>query len=66
MDRAFPSSNRPWRRILGSHSIFAHRKARKKGYLEEDQLTPAEFSAQESMNFSLDKEAQARIRMVFR
>jgi hypothetical protein len=36
---------RPWRRILGTHSILAHRKAREKGYLEEDQLT-AESSAQ--------------------
>jgi hypothetical protein len=23
----FPSGNRPWRRILGTHSIFANRKA---------------------------------------
>jgi hypothetical protein len=62
----FPSGNRPWRRILGTHSILAHRKAREKGYLEEDQLTAAESSAQELMEFSLDKEAHERIRMVLR
>jgi hypothetical protein len=54
------------RRILGTHSILAHRKAREKGYLEEDQLTAAESSAQELMEFSLDKEAHERIRMVLR
>lgn len=62
----FPNSNRPWRRILGTHSILAHRKAREKGFLEEDQLTAAESSAQELMEFSLDRDAQARIRMVLR
>jgi hypothetical protein len=61
----FPSENRPWRRILGTHSILAHRKARNNGYLISDQLTEAESSAQESMDFSVDREAQARIRMVF-
>eukprot|EP00978_Attheya_sp_CCMP212_P009944 scaffold23770_cov43-Attheya_sp.AAC.4 len=61
----FPSENRPWRRILGTHSILAHRKARNNGYLIGDQLTEAESSAQESIDFSLDGEAQARIRMVF-
>jgi hypothetical protein len=39
---------------------LAHRKAREKGYLEEDQLTAAESSAQELMEFSLDKEAHER------
>jgi hypothetical protein len=61
----FPNGNHPWRRILGTHSILAHRKAREKGDLEDDQFTAAESSAQETMAFSLDSEAQARIRMVF-
>ena len=62
----FPSGNRPWRRILGTHSLLAHRKAREKGYLEEGQFTAAESSAQELMEFSLDKEAHERIKMVLR
>jgi hypothetical protein len=59
----FPNGKRPWRRILSTHSIFAHRKAREKGNLQEDQLTAAEASTQELMEFYLDKEAQERIRM---
>jgi hypothetical protein len=59
----FPSGERPWRQILSTHSIFAHRKARADGKLPEDQLTEAESSAQELMDFSLDKEAQMRIKL---
>lgn len=64
-----PSSqqeNRPWRRLLATHSIFAHRKARSNNQLPEDQLTAAEVSANEMMDFSLDDEAQARMKLLFR
>jgi len=50
--------------ILGAHSILAHRKARENGWLDEDQLTAAEASAVELMEWSLDAEAQARIKMM--
>jgi HNH endonuclease len=63
----FPTTkreNRPWRRLLAAHSIFAHRKARENGFLQDDQVTSAEFSAMELMKFSLDDEAQARIKLL--
>lgn len=59
-----PSGNKPWRRLLGAHSILAHRHAREKGWLDESQLTEAESSANELMEWSLDAEAQARIKML--
>jgi hypothetical protein len=61
-----PSGMHPWRRILGTHSLLAHRKAKEKGHIPEDQLTASESSAQELMEFSFDEEAHARIQMVFR
>jgi len=57
-------SGTPWRRLLATHSILAHRKARKDGNLEEDQLSAAEVSANELMAFSLDDAAQCRVQML--
>jgi HNH endonuclease len=60
----FPTTkreNRPWRRLLAAHSIFAHRKARENGFLQDDQVTSEEFSALELMKFSLDDEALERM-----
>jgi len=63
----FPTTNRenrPSRRLLAAHSIFAHRKARDNGFLLDDEVTSAEFSAVELMKFSLDDEAQARMKLL--
>jgi len=57
-----PSGNIPWRRLLATHSILAHQKAREKNWLTEDQFTAAETNAQDLMEFSLDNEAQDRVR----
>ena len=57
-----PSGNLPWRRLLATHSIFAHQKARDQNWLPEDQYTAAETNAHDLMEFSLDTEAQARVR----
>ena len=57
-----PSGNIPWRRLLATHSILAHQKAREKNWLTEDQFTAAETNAQDLMNFSLDAEAQDRVK----
>ena len=59
----FPNSRTPWRRLLATHSILAHRHARSETWLPEDELTTAESNAQDLMQFSLDSEAQARLRM---
>ncbi|CAB9514255.1 expressed unknown protein [Seminavis robusta] len=55
---------RPWGRLLAAHSILSHRKARKDGNLPEDQLSAAEVSAKELMEFSLDEPAQFRLKMI--
>ena len=57
-----PSGNIPWRRLLATHSILAHQKARDQNWLPEDQFTEAETNAHDLMEFSLDKEAQDRVR----
>jgi hypothetical protein len=49
----------PWRRLLATHSILAHRHARNNGWLPEDKLTTAELNANDLMEFSLDAETQA-------
>jgi len=59
-------SGTPWWRLLATHSIPAHRKARKDGNFEEDQLSAAEASANELMVFSLDNAARHRVRMLLR
>lgn len=59
-----PSGRKPWKRLLDTHSILAHRHARKNGWLDEEELTAAESSATELMEFSLDRDAQARIKML--
>jgi len=59
-----PSGNQPWKRLLRTHSILAHRHARDQGWLGEEQLAEAESSAVELMEWSLDAEAQARIKML--
>lgn len=64
MKLLFPSNNRPWKRLLGTHSILAHRHARKQGWLADEQLTEAESSAAELMEWSLDEKAQARIKLM--
>lgn len=57
-----PRGNLPWRRLLTTHSIFAHQKARDKNWLPEDQYTPAETNAYDLMEYSLDTEAQDRMK----
>jgi len=57
-----PSGQIPWRRLLATHSIFAHQKAREENWLPGDQLTAAETNAHDLMEFSLDTEAQNRVK----
>ena len=57
-----PSGSLPWRCLLSTHSILSLREARDQGWLPEDQFTEAETNAQDLMDFSLDKEAQDRVR----
>ena len=57
-----PPDGKPWRRLLGTHSILAHLKARKNGNIESEDLSTAEVNANELMKFSLDDAAQERIR----
>lgn len=57
-----PNGCLPWRRLLGTHSVFAYREAREKGWLPEDQWTEAETNAQDFMEFSLDSDARERMR----
>ena len=57
-----PSGNIPWRRLLATHSILAHQKARENTWLTEDQFTAAETNAHDLMEFSLDNEAQDRVK----
>jgi hypothetical protein len=58
----FPNDHMPWRRLLATHSIIAHRHARNNGWLPEDELTTAELNANDLIVFSLDAEAQARVK----
>jgi HNH endonuclease len=58
----FPREKMPWRRLLSTHSIFAHRFARDMGWLLDDALTAAEVNANELLEFSLDGEAQDRMK----
>jgi hypothetical protein len=57
-----PSGKLPWRRLLATHSILAHEKAREQNWLPEDQLIAAESNAHDLMEFSLDTQAQDRVR----
>jgi hypothetical protein len=61
----FPSGTQPWRCLLATHSVLAHRHAREKHWQIDDDLTAAELSAAEMMNFALDDDAQMRISMLF-
>ena len=58
----FPNGSMPWRRLLATHSIFAHRHARDSDWLPSDELTAAEVNTNELLDFSLDGEAQARVK----
>ena len=60
----FFAQGRPWGCLLATHSILSHRKARKDGKLPEDQLSAAEVSANELIEFSLDEAAQFRLGMI--
>jgi hypothetical protein len=58
----FPNPQKPWRRLLATHSIYAHRHARDSGWLLSDERTAAELNANDLMEFSLHTEAQARMK----
>jgi len=62
----FPNEKRPWRRLLATHSIIALKHARDKGWLPDYELSLEEIDAQERMGYSLDEEAQDRLRMFVR
>jgi hypothetical protein len=51
----------PWRRLLATHSVFAYRHAREMEWLG-DALTEVEVTAGELVRFSLDDQAQHRVR----
>jgi hypothetical protein len=61
----FPNGNMPWCRLLVTHSIFAHRHARDRGWLPSDELSAAALKANDEMECSLDAEAQARVNRIW-
>ena len=54
----------PYRRLLAHHSVLSHRYAREKGWITED-LVPEEVSAGALMEYSLDQQAQDRIKLLW-
>jgi hypothetical protein len=65
MDRRpliLPNGKMPWRHLLATHSIIAHRHARDSGWLPSDKLTAPELNANDLMELSLGAEAQARVK----
>jgi hypothetical protein len=58
----FPNRQKPWRRVHATHSICAHRHARGSDWLLNDELSAAELNANDLMSFSLDTEAQDRMK----
>ena len=59
----FPSGSRPWHRLIGMQSSFALKYARGQGWLDEGQFTAAEERASHLLEFSLDDEACARLKL---
>ena len=55
----------PYRRLLAHHSILAHRYAREKGWINDD-LSAEEFNAGALLEHLLDKEAQERIKLLWK
>jgi hypothetical protein len=56
------NGQKPWQRLIATHSVLAHQLAREKGWLQGEDLTEAETNAEILMEFSLDNEAQDRLR----
>ncbi|CAB9497290.1 expressed unknown protein [Seminavis robusta] len=61
-----PKHGKPWRRLLGTHSILAHRKARLNRHIESEDLSAAEVNTNELMKWSLDREKQEQIQFLLR
>jgi hypothetical protein len=55
----------PYRRLLAHHSVLAHRWAREKGWISDD-LAAEEVNAGALLEHSLDREAQQRIKLLWR
>ena len=55
----------PYRRLLAHHSVLAHQYAREKGWIGDD-LSAEEFNAGALLEHSLDKEAQERIKLLWK
>lgn len=59
----FFNDNRPFRRLLATHSVLSHRHASNMGWVDDVQdLSTAEVNASALAAFSLDETAQANLR----
>jgi hypothetical protein len=58
----FPNGKMALCRLLATHSIVAHRHVRDSGWPLSNKVTAAELNSNDMMEFSLDVEAQARMK----
>lgn len=61
-----PSEQPPFRRILAHHSVVSHRYARARGWVGDDDFSQAEIQASALLQHSLDEEAQARLKLLWK
>lgn len=61
-----PSGQTPFKRILAHHSVVSHRYARARGWLRDDELSQAEIQASALLGHSLDEQAQARLKLLWK
>jgi len=59
------TGNLPYRRLLANHSVLAHKKAREKTWISGD-LAAEEVNAGALREHSLDREAQDRLKLMWR
>lgn len=61
----FFGDKRPWRRLIATHSVLSHRHALQVGWVANNDLSTAELNASALAEFSLDEEAQDRLRRLW-
>ena len=61
-----PVGQQPFRRLMAHHCLVAHRRARAKGWVQEEDLSRAEIHASELLSHSLDEEGQARLKLLWK
>mmetsp|Transcript_17151 Transcript_17151/g.24788 ORF Transcript_17151/g.24788 Transcript_17151/m.24788 type:complete len:326 (+) Transcript_17151:137-1114(+) len=61
-----PDGQQPFRRLIAHHCVVAYRRARAKGWVQEEDLSRAEIQASELMSHSLDEEGQTRLKLLWK